>query len=617
MLVDASKSINTRDNITSIKQTIDKIQEQPYRKKFFSFTDSIGPIENYLKADGKRTDIAQAFNFAQKNRPGAIVLISDGQHNVRSDPTVNVKSIKAPIYTVGIGSEQKQDLIIQSIRKPTKSFLGDTVEVTSRIRNKGFENQKSKVNLLHKGKTILSKDIVFSSKDIIHEINYKFVPETTGKITYTVRISDLPDEANYANNRKDFTIDVLKNRWQITYLTNSPSLNTRFITASLENTKEINSDVQNNFWVIPIIGFTGKDLKIFEQMPIDKAFQNADVIILDDINEDNLPADITTKLRGLIDQSKGFLILVSENFKPKTILREISPFEFSANKIQRKDIFVELTEAGATIPIFFTETGEYLLDNTPPLWGISIPSNIRAEATVWATSKEDKFTLIGFWKYKGSKVVILTGFPFWRLGFSAIETEHTKQRFDFFLKNLIRFLAIKETDAFKLETDKPDYLTGENIIFNLLATTPDGRNWTDLDIIIDLPQLKTTIPLYEANPSIYEGSFEAVMPGTYQAEASVSKDGKLIGKTKTTFVIMQQSIEDITGLNSDLLIKLSNITGGKYYSSSEFLNESFAPNIIKYKRTLSFTFHNNRYIYVTITALFGILLYLRKKRGFL
>jgi len=617
VLVDASKSINAGENISSIKQIIDKIQEQPYRKQFFSFTDSIGPIENYQKADGKRTDIAQALNFTQKNRPGAIVLISDGQHNSKYDPTVNAKSIKAPIYTVGIGSEKKQDLIIQSIRKPIKSFLGDTVEITSRIRNKGFENRQTKVNLQYKGKNIASKDVLFSGKDVIQEVNFKVIPETTGKVSYTALIDNLPDEADYMNNRKDFSVEVLKNRWQIVYLTNAPSFNSRFIISIPENSNSPVSKSTDSFSVIPIIGFVGRDLKMFQETPIDKALQNADVVILDDINESDLNVDIIVKLRNLIDQNKGFLVLAGENFKPGALLKEIMPFEFTTNNIQRKDIFIELTDVGTGMPIFFTGNGEYLLDNTPPLWGANVAQNTKSDAVVWITSKEKSIPLMGYRFYKNSKIVLMTGFPFWRLGFSAIETERTKQRFDQFLKNLMRFLAIKEANAFKLETDKPNYLNGENIIFNLLATTPDGRSWTDLDISVEISQIKVSLPLYEISAGIYEGETEALIPGTYQVEASVTKDGKLIGKAKTTCSVTQQSIEDITGLDSDLLMKLSNSTGGRYYSISEFLNESFAPNIIKYKRTLSFTFHNNRYIYIIITVLFGILLFLRKKRGFL
>jgi hypothetical protein len=112
--------------------------------------------------------------------------------------------------------------------------------------------------------------------------------------------------------------------------------------------------VQSSFSIIPIIGFTGRNLKILKEPSIEKAFSNADVVILDNINEADLNSDIIAKLRNLIDQNKGFLVLTGESFSPKSFLGEILPFEFSGSNIQRKDLFIELTDVGFGVPIFFS-----------------------------------------------------------------------------------------------------------------------------------------------------------------------------------------------------------------------------------------------------------------------
>jgi hypothetical protein len=617
VLVDASRSINVGDNIAQIKGLIDKIKQEPFGKKFYSFSDSIGPLENYEKSSGNRTDIGEAVRFAKDKQPGAIILISDGQQNTKTDPTSLSQSLNAPIYTIGIGSEQKQDISIQSIRKPMRSFLGDSMDVTARIQSRGFENQQVKVSLEHKGRLIASNNINATGRDLLQEVTFKIVPETIGKVNYTIKIDNLPNEANYANNRKDFSIEVLKNRWQILYLTNSPSFNTRFIISTLENTNGTDTKSTNTFSVIPVVAFVGKELAILKDLPIDKAFQNADVVVIDDINESFLNSELIARIINLTDQGRGFLILEGENFNAGSILKNILPFEFTAKNTQKKDIFIELSETGAALPIFFNETGDYLLDNTPPLWAIATNQTIKPDALVWAVAKETKQPLIGFRQYKNSKIVMVTAFPLWRLGFSSVETQNQKQKFEQFLKNMIRFLAIKELEQFKLITDKPNYLSGEDIIFNLLATTPDGRTWSGLDIKVEIPAMKVSLPLYETNQGMYEGSAKALASGEYEADAIISKDGKSIGNAKATFSITQQSIEDITGLNSDLLNQLSNATGGKYYSPDQFINEAFIPKTVKYKKTINLAFHNNPYIYIIITALFGIALFLRKKRGFL
>ena len=583
VLVDISKSVN--GNLLVIQQVVNKITELPQVKKFFSFSDSVQKWDNNQIAQGTRTDIGQALSFAQTNRPGAIVLISDGQHNGSIDPLTLSQQVQAPIYTIGIGIEQNQDLSIHSIRKPLQTFFGDTAIITTRIQNIGFNNQQVKITLERKGKAISTQDIMLSGRDALQELNFKIVPESTGRNSYSIKIDNLPGEINTANNRKDFTLQVIKNRWQILYLTNSPSFNTRFITSSLEKNE---TDNQNNFTVIPIIGFTGRDLKTLKPIPLDQSFNNVDVVILDNINESDLTSDVIARLRDLLNQNKGFLVLTGDGFRPQSFLKEILPFEFTSNNIQKKDIFIELTDNGVSVPIFYSENNDYLLDNTPPLWGINVASSVKPNAVVWAKIKETGLPVIGYHQYKNSKIVLINSFPLWRLGFSAIETDQTRERFDLFLKNLIRFLALKESDAFRLVTDKPDYLIGEKIIFDLLATTPDGRNWTDLDIKIDIPKLNISLPLYESNPGAYEGEIDASLPGEYPAEAIINKDNKQIGKAKAVFTINQQSVEDIFGLNSDLLSKIAEKTNGKYYTAEEFLKQSFNPDVISYK-TVSYT----------------------------
>ena len=281
------------------------------------------------------------------------------------------------------------------------------------------------------------------------------------------------------------------------------------------------------------------------------------------------------------------------------------------------DVFIELTETGAATPIFFNSTGSFLLDNAPPFLGISQISGLKPTAVNWADSKDDKKPIIGFQPYKKSKVICFAGFPLWRLGFSSIDPDNQKLRFEQFIKNLLRLLAIRESDAFKLVTDKREYLTGEDVIFNLSAATPDGRAWSDLDIKIDIPLLNITLPMYETNPGTYEENQEALSSGEYDAIATISKNNKIIGKAHISFSVTQQGIEDITGLNADLLIKLAGITHGKYFSSDQVIKNGILPNPIKYKRNLSFGFRNNYIIYIILTALFGATLFLRKKRGFL
>lgn len=615
VLVDASRSINYRDNLMKIESIVNKINKMPFAKKFYAFTDSVKPWQKEAPLIGEKTDIGQALLYASTQKPGAVILISDGQHNQKNDPYSIARNSLAPIYTIGLSSAQQKDLLIKSISKPLQTFLGDTIEITVRIQSQTFENQTSKVHLIRKGKTIASQDILITVKDAYQEVKFNITPETIGKVTYSVVIDNLPDEDNTANNRKDFTLQVLKNRWQILYLTNSPSLNTRFITASLQN---LNSEqAQQMFSITPIIAFVGRKYEILTKQSIDQVFKNIDVVILDNVNELNLTADLINRLQNLLEQGKGFLVLTGENFNPQTFLKDILPLQYSAAKTINKDLFFEPTDNSAKLPLFYNQTNQYLLDNTPPLWGLNLPDNIKPNTVVWLQTKGDKTPLMSYQMRQKSKVVLFNGFPIWRFAFSSIETESRRQNFDQFLANLLRFLAISELDNFKLITDKPDYLTGEQIIINLLANTPDARPFTGADVRINIPNLKTAIPLYEISAGTYQAEIEAAQQGQYQLTANIYKDTQKISTVQTTINITPQTIEDITGLDADLMRKIASQSNGKFFSADEFLNQEFNPELAVYQKTINISLKNNPYVYVLITLLFSTLLYLRKKRGLL
>ncbi|MEO0091195.1 MAG: vWA domain-containing protein [candidate division WOR-3 bacterium] len=609
VLVDASKSMSSSDNPQIIEQVISKIRQTNTRKKLFSFADSVGKHFDYQNPTGERTNIARALGFAQKQMPGAIVLISDGQHNYGSDPVNLAKSSTCPIYTIGIGREQKNDLSIEYLRYPLKCYQGDTIDIYARIRNQGFNNQLVKVSLFRKEQPIASQTVPLVQSNLLQEVDFKIVAETSGRLNYSLKIESLPDEESYLNNRKNFTIEALKSRWQILYFTNTPSYNTRFIISALNADK--------NLIVYPIISFMSNTTKSLTGQPLDKIFADADVLILDNISEAQLDNTIRNYLINWHKQSKGILVLVGESFKPQIFLNEISPFRFDKINISRKEYFFDLTVPGLTSTLFTTPTGTNILDNTPPLWGICVPSDIKPEAVVWAKSKPDSLPMIGYWKYKNSKIILVSAFPFWRIGFSAIETDRASQQFQNLLTNFMRFLAIKDVENFRLVTNKTSYLAGEEIVFNLIATTPDGKPWQGLDIKIPIPNTKISLPLYELSAGNYEGTFQAFSPGTYELEAQITQNNKPIGTVKTTLTINEQSVEDLVGLNSDLLQKIAQASNGRYYTPEEFLKETFAPQLAKYQRRFSLALSYNPIIYGLIAILFSIGLFLRKKRGLL
>lgn len=615
VLVDASKSINYGDNLSKIDTIIKTIRQAPWQKRIYTFTDSVKPLSDQFNPLGEKTDIAQAINYSRTRKPGTVIIISDGLHNQKNDPYAHARLSPAPIYTVGISSPRQKDLSVTGILKPLQIFLADTAEIAVRINNQEIENHRTRVSLIYKGKAIASQEILITDANTYQEVKFNITPETTGRVSYTILIDSLPDEVNTLNNRRDFSVQVLQNRWQILYLTNSPSFNTRFITAVFEHAQT--AGLLNMFRMIPIIAFTNRKYELPANTTIDRAFSSSDVVILDNVNEANLTPDLINRLRSLLQTGKGFLILAGENFRAQTFLQEILPVQYDSPKIVSREFFLELTPDGSKLPLFYSQDNHYLLDNTPPLWGKIKYQKVKPNAAVWAQSRDEQTPLFVYHDYQKSKIVFLSGFPLWRLGFSSINTETRKLDFDQFLANLIRFLALTDLDNFRLVTDKTDYLTGEPILINFFAYTPDARPFADLDVRVSLAKLRTDLPLYQTRPGTYETETEAVQSGQYQLKATIYKDTLQIGTAQTTINIIAQTIEDIKGLDAELLQKIASLSNGEYYTAEQFLSQSFNPDLARYRRTINISISNNPYAYIIIVLLFSVSLYLRKKRGLL
>ncbi|MEO0094052.1 MAG: vWA domain-containing protein, partial [candidate division WOR-3 bacterium] len=156
-LIDVSPSMS--EKISQAKDFL--IQFKPKTKtQYFAFADSvIGPksIEN-LVIQGSKTDIAQALNIAKKKSPGAVVLLSDGQHNALSDPVKTATDLPFPVYTLGLGKTAEHDVAIRTVRVPKQIYSGETTDCVVRIQSQGLGNRKAKISLWQGSKELQQRE---------------------------------------------------------------------------------------------------------------------------------------------------------------------------------------------------------------------------------------------------------------------------------------------------------------------------------------------------------------------------------------------------------------------------------------------------------------------------
>jgi hypothetical protein len=358
---------------------------------------------------------------------------------------------------------------------------------------------------------------------------------------------------------------------------------------------------------------------------------DGDVIILDNVDEAEL--GISDALSTFAAEH-GVLVLAGDGLRAGRTLGAILPLEPTGDRIVR-DLALVLTEEGRGNPVFL-DGARNLLAGSPPFWSALRSRSVRPDAVLWGKAS-DGTPLIAFRRNGNGKVLEVAGYPLWRVGFSATEGSHD----DLYklLRNLVRFLALKDVDRFRLSTDKLDYYTGEPISVMLQAVSDDGRPWSGLDVRLSLsPGGESTTSSATARSSgsgsqltidgrqhqlmidrgngLYEAEIGGLSSGQYTARAEVTLQDRAQGTAEHDFAVSELSIEmSQSPLNDELLRRIAAATGGAYTHFDSLAAHPLQFRYADYRRVVTFDPRLNRYLFLLVAALFVAEIFLRKRRG--
>jgi hypothetical protein len=606
VLADGSQSMSAENKLSAEAAVLAGLPRKAgWRMGTYEFGDTTRRLENpkQMKADMPRTDMTQALKLAQLTRPGAAVLVSDGNHNAASDPGLVARKLGFPVYCVGVGRKPVRDLALERVRSPNRVVLGDTFPVAVRFRSRGFAGDKVRVRLLDNGRTLETRELVLGAEESQQEAEFRVAPASEGRHSYRVLADSLKGEDSYANNQSQIGVLVVPARTRVLYITNHPGFNTRIL---LQLARQ-NPDIE----LVPLVALTGNRLQRigatgsqdYRVSPLD-----ADVVILDDVDESTL---------GLSDAlntfaaSQGLLVLGGERFRAGKALSALLPLEPAGDRVTR-DMKLELTEDGRANPVLFDGTRN-LLSDAPPFWGVLRTRSPRSDARVWARDK-DGTPLIAFRRNGSGKVLEFAGYPLWRAGFSVKAVETGSRDLARLLANVIRFLALKDVDRFRLTSDKLDYFAGEPVSFLLQAVSDDGRPWTGLDARLAVAGASQA--MVERGDGVYEAVVEGLNSGTHTASVEVFAQERSQGTVHHEVTVAELSLElSQTGLNDELLRRIAQATGGSYVHADSLGATRPELKLAEYRRTITFDPRLNRWLFLAIAGLFVLEILLRKRRG--
>ena len=535
---------------------------------------------------------------------GAMVLVSDGADNsggIDLDTIAAIRRQRIPIHTIGLGREHaNRDVEVEDAILPARALPQSRLTATVTLQSYGYSGSKAKLSVREGGKVLAARDISLKGDGVLQTESVTFNVGQADQKTLEIGVEPLSGEENARNNMVSRLVSVQGRKPRILYFDGEPQYEYKFIRRAMDDNPDIVvfsmvRTTQNKFLRQPCPapdcpeGFKRDSKELEEGFPskAEELFGFQGLMIA------NLEAGYFTPtqqqlIHDFVDRRGGGLLFLggrsslSDGGYQNSPLADLIPVKLPATKgtfHQQEFVSADLTGPGREsvltrldenpdrnvqrwkeMPKMYSwqEVGEpkpgatTLLEMTPPNHNrlpllVTEPYG-RGRTAVFATGGSWRWKM---WMPHDDK----THATFWQQMFRYLVTDSPTQVTATTPKSV---LSDETKVPIRVEVRDKEFkpLSAARVQARFLG--PDGSSAT-----VELaPQ-----PLEEG---VYTGEWTAEKPGTYVAEVLAGQEQQEIGRDVFAFRREDGIAENFhTGQNRELLQKLSDQTGGKYYTASD------------------------------------------------
>ncbi|MBA7504026.1 hypothetical protein ES706_02651 [subsurface metagenome] len=664
-LIDTSSSMGVKDPISRFSLVKEFLKgplleglKEKYNLLFFTFASTFrrATVEEILQSipQGKSTDIGQALDGLEEELRGqrlaGIFLLTDGAHNVGRDPRLVTERIPASIFSVGVGNPREfKDLQISEVQVSDFVFKNTPTDIGVNIRSYGFENKEISVILKKETEILQTKKVRMPEDGKEVSLSLRFTPRSTGSFNYTVSVPSYRGEISFANNRKDFTLQVLRDKIRILYICGQPSWEYKFLRTALKSNPSIelvSFIILRNPENISIVPENQLSLIPFPTTEIfTKQIFSFDLLIFENFTYTRfgIPKKYLENIRKFVmETGGGFLMIGGDNSFARgryegTPVEEILPVEMEEVKgnIIIDGKFKMLTrEARHPILRLSDNPGEnsQIWARMPELDGCNRLLKAKPDAIVLGVhplikNKYGNLVILAVWEKGKGRVMSVASNSTWRWSFQARGRGGTGAYYERFWHQAVHWLVKSpQLKLVHLNTNKKTYAKGEEILLSIRVFNKYYRPSEHARVYVELvdPSGKR-IDLGSISPTDRRGEYGtnylAEREGKYTFTATAWEGSKVLGRDTAFCKVAIPSVEwENAQLNEPLLRELSDLTEGKYFHISGIESEKIVLPEVKeaapvVKKVVAVW--NNPFIFLLLCILLSVEWYIRRRSGML
>jgi uncharacterized membrane protein len=603
LLIDHSRSMGITENgstrLAKAKEIWkDKLAQSlttRFQVRMYEFGKTLNRTENVdqIKADSPATRIGDTLTqIASESSTlpiGAVVLMSDGAENsggLDADTIARIRQARIPVHTIGFGREfLSNDIEIMDVAVPSRALSGARLNAQVTFRQVGYNGQKTRITIIDSGKVVASQDVVLKGDSTAQTENVVFNAGEAGPRALQVKVEPLSGEENLSNNSLSRLVNVSGRKKRILYFEGEPRWEYKFMRRAVEDDKNVE--------IISMLRTTPN--KIYRQGGDPNELANGfptkaeELFVYDGLIIGSSEANYFTPgqqqlIRDFADKRGGGVLFLGGRFAlsdggyARSPLAEIMPVRLPAGEqtFHRDFSSVVLAQAGKDSAICRLVEGR---DRNIERWkkmpqianyedvGEVKPGAVTLLEVAPAGKRPQPLFIIENFG-RGRTGVLATGGTWrWQMQQDLKDMTH-----ETFWQQTLRWL-VQETPG-QIQASTPRQVLSDETKVHLRAEVRDKTyqpvsNVRVLGHVVGPDGLSETVtfspqPLEEG---VYTADYTAEKPGSYLVEVSNSAD-------TSRDVIMFRREDGIaesfrTTQNKELLQKLSDQTGGNYYSAGD------------------------------------------------
>lgn len=593
-----------------------------------------------VEPSADRTDLARSLADAvgaDRRRTGAVVLISDGSHNVGVDPREEARRLGVPVFAVGVGAEGPvADLSVFDVEASGVAYLDNTVPVKAHVRARG-DSASAVTVYLSEGDAVLDSALVdLPGGGVERDVELTYEPTEEGLHRYRVWVPEAAGEISGTNNTHPFAVRVLKEKIRVLLVSSHPSFDLTFLERALKS--DVSLAVETV--ILSLHSFPGRLGRAGPGYPEEYAQLAAyDLVILLDAGGDALGRTAQDHLVRFVRERGGALLVMGP---PRafdlagTPLGDLLPVVPAPGVRSRTgQILPELTVSGRTHPVTQLErdpdVNRQLWSELPPLGVAPIFTQRRPDARVLVEGNLRDGTradlpLVAIRSDGNGRILTIAGSPYWRWDLYLWGSGRSGDLFRRFVSRSVRWLVSR--DDLKPVMIRP----GKNLFDGADKVVVEGQVFDDDYRPVEGADVRATvrgplgtleekareISLVDLGEGRYRGSLPGLPPGDYTIDGTARVGGAEFGTDHSEMAVapFRMEFED-PAPNFELLREVARVSGGRFFPAEDAaeLPDLLHPEPVVERSARELPFVENPLFFAALLALLGSEWTLRRRRG--